>query len=31
LVGTRMSAETVFAGLVEVALRRRMEWMIGKR
>jgi hypothetical protein len=30
-VGTRMRAETAFAGLVEEALRRRMEWMIGKR
>lgn len=30
-VGTRMRAETAFAGLAEEALRRRMEWMIGKR
>jgi hypothetical protein len=30
-VGTRISAETAFAGLVVDAFRRRMEWMIGKR
>lgn len=31
LVGTRISAETALGGLVEVALRRRIEWMIGSK
>ena len=30
-VGTRISAETAFVGLVVDAFRRRMEWIIGKR
>jgi hypothetical protein len=30
-VGTKISAEMAFAGLVEDAFRRRMEWMMGKR